>query len=406
MSILILNVLAHDRCPYEEFLKDSGEDLILLTSKEKADGFRKQDYAYIEAFDNYRTNGCVELRAIELYDKFQYHTVLANTEADILRAARLRERFNLKGQTIASAINYRDKVVMKTKAQENGIQTPPFAKLTCAFDLIEFVEEHGYPVLLKPIDGAASQGMYRIENEQEFKKLLQQELPQNYKVEKFIEGDICHVDGVIHNGEIQFIAASKYLNEPIDFLESGYLGAYTLNPNTPLAQRLIAMTIKVLRSFDTPENTIFHAEWFHTPNDEIIFCEIASRTAGGITMEMYKHSYNIHLYEAFAQIQCDLPLTLNGQTMPIEPKQLAGLMQIGPKTGTFIKGPTEEPPAWMRDFQLLVQPGQTFLGDPNTIREFIAAFVAVGDTEEEVRQRLMEGFHWFHHHSEWKLYNA
>src|SRR5690606_4877229 len=116
--------------------------------------------AYIEAFDNYRENGCVELKAIELYEKFQYHTVLANTEADILRAARLRKRFDLKGQSISSAINFRDKIVMKTKAQKHGIKTPPFTKITCAFDLIEFIEEYHYPVLLKPIDGAASQGMF------------------------------------------------------------------------------------------------------------------------------------------------------------------------------------------------------------------------------------------------------
>lgn len=402
MSILILNVVAHDRCPYEEFLRDSGEDLILLTSKEKAEGFDETDYAYIETFDNYRDNGCVELRAIELYEKFKYHTVLANTEADILRAARLRKRFNLKGQSISSAINYRDKVVMKTKALEHGIETPPFAKITCAFDLIEFIEENQYPVLLKPIDGAASQGMLVVQNEEDLKNILYQELPHNYKVEKFIQGDMCHVDGIIQNGEVQFIASSKYLNEPMNFLESGYLGAYTLDPNNPLAQRLIDKTKKILDSFDTPQNTIFHAEWFHTPDDKIIFCEIASRTAGGITVEMIEHSYNINLYQAYAQIQCGLPLTISEKSNQINPKQLAGLMQIGPKPGVFKNGPTVKPPTWIVDFQLLVNPGQTFSGDLDTIREFISALVVVGETEEQVRKRLMEAFQWFHQESKWK----
>ena len=399
MSILILNVLSHDRCPYEQFLKDTDEDLILLTSKEKADGFNQNDYAYIEAFDNYRTNERVEQRAVELYDQFQYHTVLANTEADILRAARLRQRFNLKGQSISSAINYRDKVVMKTKAQEHGIKTPPFAKITCIQDLEEFIKEHHYPVLVKPIDGAASQGIIKIENRRDLIELRRQGLPQNYMVEKFIKGDLCHVDGIIHNGELRFIAASKYLNPPMEFLDgSGFLGAYTLDPDKPLAQRLVNMTKKVLDSFDTPENTIFHAEWFHTPDHKIIFCEIASRTAGGITMEMIKHAFNIHLYQAFTQIHCGLPLTLNHT----KPKQLAGLMQIGPEPGIFIQGPTKQPPSWIRDYQLLIEPGQSFLDDPDTIREFIASFVVVGDTESQVRDRLWKGYIWFSD-SKWEI---
>lgn len=401
MSILILNVKSHERCPYEKFLQNSGEELILLTSKQEAEGFHEDDYAYIEAFDNYRENGCVELRAIELYERFKYHTIFANTEADILRAAKLRKRFNLKGQSIESAINFRDKVVMKTIAQQHGIPTASFAKITCSFDLIEFVEKNGFPVLLKPIDGAASQGMFLLKNKKDLEKVLRHQLPPNYKAETFIEGEMCHVDGIIQNGRLEFICASKYLNEPMNFMDIGYLGAYTLDPKNPLSNRLIQETKKVLETFDTPENTIFHAEWFHTPDDQIIFCEIASRTAGGITVEMIDHSYGVNLYEAFAKIQVDLPLA--SLTCPVEPKQMAGLMQIGPKPGTFLAGPTVPPPSWVVDYQLLTTPGQSFNGDLNTIREFISAMVVVGETEEIVKKRLLEGFHWFHQHSKWQL---
>lgn len=402
MSILILNIKTHERCPYEAFLKDLGEDLILLTSAKEAAGFDSRDYIHIETFENYRENGCVELRAIELYERFPYHTIFANTEADILRAARLRKRFNLKGQTPSSAINYRDKVIMKTIAKQHGIKTAPFAKLTSHFDLIEFVERFGYPVLLKPIDGAASQGMFIIKDQTDLKYRISHVLPHNYKAEKFIEGDICHVDGIVQDGKLRFICASKYLNEPINFLDSGFLGAYTLQPENPLSIRLVMETQKVISVFDTPENTIFHAEWFHTPDDQIIFCEIASRTAGGITVEMIERSYGINLYRAFSEIHAGLPLTLPSNHDQMRPKQLAGLMQIGPKSGFLASAPKVSPPAWIKDYQLLTQPGQKFNRDLDTIREFIAALVVIGETEERVKERLIQGFDWFHDQSDWR----
>src|SRR5690606_30032047 len=125
MSILILNFTSQERSPYEKFLKNTGEDLILLTAEEYADEFNPEDYLYIESFRNYRNNSLVEYRAIELYQKYQYHTIIANAEADIIRAAKLREYLQLDGQSVHSAIQYRDKVLMKEIARKHEIPTPP-----------------------------------------------------------------------------------------------------------------------------------------------------------------------------------------------------------------------------------------------------------------------------------------
>jgi phosphoribosylaminoimidazole carboxylase (NCAIR synthetase) len=47
------------------------------------------------------------------------------------------------GQTIESALRYRDKVIMKEVLLEAGIRVPVFSAVESAQDIIEFYEKHG-----------------------------------------------------------------------------------------------------------------------------------------------------------------------------------------------------------------------------------------------------------------------
>ncbi len=401
MSILIMNFVPYERSPYEEFLKKSGEDLILLTSDEYFQDFNKNDYIHIESFENYRNNNLVEYRAIELYKKYRYHTILANAEADILRAAKLREYLGLDGQHVNSAIQYRDKVTMKQIANRYGLPTPPFAAIDDSFDLIHFIEQHQLPIVLKPRSGVGSRDTFVIQTKEELENLLVKGIPTQYIAEKFISGDVYHVDGIIHKGEIVFICASKYLNEPIKYHNQGYLGSYILDPANPLALRLSKMTEQLISVLDTPPNTTFHAEWFHTPHNEIILCEIASRTGGGKIVENIYESYRIHLDQSFVRSQCNLPLSLPGKKDEIKPQKLSGWVKIPPKQGIFVSAPLAQLPSWVKDYQLLAQPGQNY-STPNGIREYIAAFIVEGDSELEVYEKLLQIADWFHQMSSWQ----
>ncbi|SHE65468.1 ATP-grasp domain-containing protein [Seinonella peptonophila] len=401
MSVLILNFVAYDRCPYEKFLKHSGEDLILLTADEYRHHFDENDYAYIESFRNYRHNGCVELRAIELYDKYRYHTIIANAEADILRAAQLRERFQLEGQKMPSAIMYRDKAVMKELAQKHGIPCPPFARINTSFDLIDFVGQHGYPIVMKPADGVGSRDTYVLHNEGDLRALLYEGIPSNYLAEAFVSGHVCHVDGILQEGEIAFICASKYLTEPIKYQNNGYLGSYLLESTDPLAVRLVTMTEQLLRVFDTPANTTFHAEWFHTDDDQVILCEIASRTGGGKIVDSIHQAYEIHLDRAFVETQCQMDPQLPGKKEEIQPKQLTGWVKIPPHKGVFVANPEEILPPWVKEYEYLAVPGRRY-DDPNGVREYIASFIVEGSSETDLYDKLINIANWYHHSSKWE----
>ncbi len=402
MSILILNVVPHADCPYEELLADLGEELILLSDSRFAESFPKEKYAYIEAFDSYDVNSNVELRAIELYETYQYHTVIALKEMDIIRAARIRDWFGLKGQRAESAEQYRDKVRMKEVAGKDGIPVTKFRRIHSSFDLIQFIQEHDFPVVIKPVTGRGSTGTTVVNNRVELSEFITQGVPLEIAVEKFVEGEIYHVDGIVQEGKLAFASASKYYDAPIHFHTTDYQGSYLLTPTSEIAERLVEVTRKLVNSLETPDYTTFHAEWFHTPDDQLVLVEIASRTGGGRIAKVNEYVFGANLLEASLHLQCSKPLPVPSAEKQKNPDKLAAWVIIPPKKGILLSLPTEEPPEFVVEYRSVGSIGKNY-SNPVSQVDHIASFVVEGKHEEELRARAQAASEWFHQNVTWEL---
>lgn len=402
MSILILNVVPHADCPYDELLADLGEELILLTDHRFVDTFPKDKYVHIESFENYDVNSNVELRAIELYDMYQYKTVIALKEMDIIRAASIRDWFSLKGQRSESAEQYRDKVRMKEVAGQDGIPVTSFRRIHSSFDLFHFIREHDFPVVVKPVTGRGSTGTSVVNNKDELSQFIANGVPMEIAVEKFVEGEVYHVDGIVQEGKLAFISASKYYDAPLHFHTTDYQGAYLLTPTSPIAERLVEMTKKLVTSLATPEYTTFHAEWFHTPDDRIVLVEIASRTGGGRIAQMNEHAFGANLLEASLRLQCGKSVAVPPIEKQKNPDKLACWVIIPPKKGTLLSLPNEEPPDFVVEYRLVGKIGKNY-NNPVSQVDHIASFVIEGTNEVELRVRAQAMADWFHQQVTWDL---
>lgn len=401
MSILILNTISYHDCPYDELLQDLGEELILLTNRQYVDSFPTQKFAYIEAFDNYDDNSNVELRAIELYEKYRYHTVIALKEVDILRAAKIRDWFHLQGQRTNSAEQYRDKVLMKEVAQSKGIPVAPFRRIHSSFDLIQFVQTYDFPVVIKPVFGRGSTGTFVLEDKAAFTQFISKGIPLELAVEKFVEGEVYHVDGIVQEGEIVFISAAKYYDAPIQFHTTSYQGAFLLTPTSEIAQRLVAKTKKLIRVLDTPAYTTFHAEWFHTPDDRIVLVEIASRTGGGRIAQMNAHAFDTHLLEASVRLQCGKSVKVPPLKKQQHPDTLAAWVTIPPHKGTLRSLPTDAPPPFVVEYIVNGKIGHNY-HDPVSQVDNIATLVVEGENEEVLQKRVQVAYEWFARSTTWE----
>ena len=401
LSILIFNRLPHYDVPYDQWLKELNEDLYLMTNTTYAKDFTH--YAQVFAFHNYDHNSAIEFQALQLYQEHPYHTIIATAERDILRAARLREYLGIEGQSWESAIAFRDKVKMKSILSDVRIQVPKYARLNSAIDLYQFIQDYDYPVVVKPVDGMGSRNTTILENDRDTIKYLTEGLEHNLEVEQFIEGEMYHIDGLILHGEIVLCWPSKYLNDCLAFHEGKYLGSYLLSPQNPLTARLQAYVRSVLNALPTPLHTSFHAEVFHTPDDELVLCEIACRTGGSRICEEYRQAFGVDLTKFSVQAQCGISVQLPKRLQEDkEPKSQYGFVGIPPKRGTFIKGPkAEELPDWVTEYRLLAQPGQHYSG-ANTSVDYIVTMVITGRSEQEVLRRIEEAVEMVNRKMEWK----
>lgn len=401
MTILIMNRLPYEKAPYDKWLNSLNKDLLLLTSEESLDGFPTDCYKFIKSFPNYYDNGNVEVTVLDLYEKFKFDTIIALSELDLIRAARLREKLKLKGQDLNSALAFRDKVYMKTILASNNILVPRFKKLDSVIDLLEFISDKTYPFVIKPIDGSASEDITILYNENDLKNYLELGLKSNLQIEEFIDGDMYPVDGFIVNNKVSFIWPSKYINGCLAFKENKYLGSYPLSLKNPLVNRLNKFVESILKNLPTPKDTAFHAEVFHTKNDQLVLCEIASRTGGAHTSEVIQNSFGIHLNESSVKSQCNINIK---NIKDDSTRQLCGYVFIPTKRGRFIGASEYKPNSWVLDYKVYAKPNEVFEEAKLSIDK-IASFLITGKNENELVERIHFIADWFEKNTKWELFD-
>lgn len=401
MGILIFNKLPHKDAPYEQWLGDLDEELYLLTSEQFAEGFH--GYRQLYAFNNYDVNNNVELTAIELYEKNPYHTIIATEDVDLLRAARLRQHLGVEGQSLESALAFGHKGNMKSILQRTGVRVPVFQIIHSTYDLYEFIQDNGYPVVIKPIDGMGLRDTRVIHHRLDLENYLRDGLSSNLEVEEYIEGEMYHVDGIVIDGEIVHLWPSKYINDCLSFHEGKYLGSYLLEPKNPLMRRLQSYVSYILDVLPTPLHTSFHAEVFHTPLDELILCKIACRTGGTRIVEEFRQAFHLDLTKCSVQAQCGLSVTIP-ETIKnrLGPTAQFGFVGIPPREGTFISGPDPDQfPDWVTEYILIAQPGTYYTGAHNSA-DYVCTLVVKGQSEEQVLQRLYQVAKQFEQQTVWE----
>lgn len=122
--VLVFAKTPYAKTPYDRWLAGSGVVPVILTTTEFAAGYGH--LPHVHAFDDYDTNQLVEKTALRLAREHAVTAVFARAEADVVRAAQLRDLLDLPGQRTASALAFRDKVVMKDHLVGGPVEIPAY----------------------------------------------------------------------------------------------------------------------------------------------------------------------------------------------------------------------------------------------------------------------------------------
>jgi len=208
----------------------------------------------------------------------------------------LMDQPRMYGQSIL----FRDKALMKRRAQLGGIRVGIFEEAHEREDIVRFMRRVNQtllkldgdpddPIHVKAFDKAGCLGHRMIQTIEDIDAIPDEEYP--LLMESHLDGWEFAVEAWIHDGEIKFLNISEYVT----------LGYSVFVPATPELESwrpaITKQIEKLIKTFDIRFGQI-HPEYFVTSDGEMYFGEVAYRPPGFKAFELIERAYGFNAYQA------------------------------------------------------------------------------------------------------------
>ena len=232
--------------------------------------------------------------------------IVALDEYDMETAATLREHLRVPGMGLTTMRYFRDKLAMRMKALDRGVRVPDFVPVLNHADIRYYFEHVPGPWVLKPRQEASAIGIKKIHAPEELWPVLEQlgDKQSSFLLERFVPGEVYHVDSVVSENEVVFANVSKYGKPPMNVAQGGGIFTTCVVPrggdaDTGLRQinRDLITALGLLRG-------VAHAEFIQAHADgHFYFLECAARVGGAYINEMVEAATGINLWREWARIE-------------------------------------------------------------------------------------------------------
>jgi formate-dependent phosphoribosylglycinamide formyltransferase (GAR transformylase) len=238
--------------------------------------------------------------------------LVALEEYDVGTAALVREHLRLPGMGSTTARLFRDKLAMRVQAQEAGIRVPDFVHVLNYNELGEFMSRVPAPWVLKPRSDVSAMGIKKMRESEEVWRTIDalderpnlRERSSYYLLERFVAGEVYHVDSLVERGRVVFAGVNKYGRPPMDVAhQGGVFISHTLKHGSRDEKELLKINRKLIGSLGLRRG-VAHAEFIKSAEDgQFYFLEIASRVGGAYIAESLEAASGINLWRGWARIE-------------------------------------------------------------------------------------------------------
>ncbi len=242
------------------------------------------------------------LRAVRwLQGRDRMDRLEAVVEAHVTAAARVREACGIPGTSTRTAWLCRDKPSMKEVLRAGGVPCARSAAASTPDEARAFAGEVGYPVILKPRDGAGASGALRVGGDEELEQAIRATglaAGRSVAIEEFIEGHEGVYDTLSVNGEVAHDFAIHYYPNVLEAMRTRWISPQVVATNrldqAEGYREMREMGRRVLPLLGIGTSAT-HMEWFSGPRG-LKFSEIACRPPGVRTWDLYCHANEMDLY--------------------------------------------------------------------------------------------------------------
>ncbi|MBP2326388.1 biotin carboxylase [Kibdelosporangium banguiense] len=223
--------------------------------------------------------------------------VLTFSESGVIAVAAVADALGLPSIGVEAARTSRNKLIMRQAHRRGGVPIPQFRFVPFLDSALRTAEEFGYPVILKPTLGAASNFVFRVDNAEQMAELYEQAQqginrmswytmeadgldlgPHGLLVESFLDGHEHLIEALVWDDEV-------YLGSIVDrvTMEGGTFDDDVHHAPTALTPEQVAEVHAVVAAGVRAQGlkrSALHAEIrFHEGKPHLL--EIAVRPGGG-----------------------------------------------------------------------------------------------------------------------------
>ena len=288
-----VNVLGIGDQPYDELCGELKENLT--------------EYYMVPTLEDYDQ----VYRAVAFF-AFKYGRVdflESNNEYWLEQDAHLRTDFNIPGGfRIMDVPRIKYKSGMKEYYRRAGVPTARFHMVGDAEGCRAFIDEVGWPVIVKPDNGVGATATYKLENDEQLTSFLAERdghIP--YIMEEFIDGEICSYDAILDSrGEPLFETGNITAIPIMDIVNNHDNSVYHILKELPKDTREFGRA--VAKSFGVTSRFV-HFEFFRLRRDQHIgkkgqlaALEVNMRPSGGYTPDMINFAHSTNVYKIWADM--------------------------------------------------------------------------------------------------------
>jgi biotin carboxylase len=325
-----------------------------------------------------------------LGEKVPIDGVIAADDQGVMVAAHASAILGLVGNPPDAAAATRDKLAMRDRLSTAEIEQPSYAGLGPKDNPEEVANEVGFPLVIKPIDRSASQGVIRVDHPRDVEPAVSRIRnivgeDATLLVESFLPGDEIAIEGLIADGELSVLAVFDKPNTSSGphFPETLFITPSRLPAETIAeAERVASTAVRALGLASGP----VHVE-LRVDGDRARIIEVAARSIGGLCSRSL--SFGL-MGSSLESLILRNAMGRGAKTLHREPVASGVLMIPTPKSGVLRQVTGEEETRRIEGItgiDYTIRPGSSVLAPPEGDR-YLGFVYARGDRPERVEAAL------------------
>ncbi len=233
----------------------------------------------------------------------------SNNEYWLEQDAKLRTDFNIKTGVQSDEIwAFKSKFAMKKFYAKAGVPSAKCHWVTTLEEGLKFIQEVGYPVIVKPDNGVGASDTHKLHNQEEVERFYRSKPGIQYVMEEFIHGNIYSYDAITNqNGDPLFETMTAWPPSIMDIVNDEKDLAYYVGNEIPEVLR--DMGRRTVKAFNA-RNRFVHMEFFRLTEakpgignvGDFAGLEVNMRPAGGYTPDMFNYAGSLDVYQIWADM--------------------------------------------------------------------------------------------------------